>query len=269
MPHQFESGHVLVAPIDLESRKTPEERASESAAILKHPRHAESIHWRGCLNKSVDLVEQVTRYLHAHGMTFFVVCCAYWHLENQWKMLVDFGKTGLPAAARGEILARFLGPETPLEIDLALELRKEARAGERAIAHWERRRVYSYRTRLVMGGGGRARVVERDGEVLLRTRELESESPEGSATGSMAKWLRAFWPPSMRRKNNSGLPLEVAWAKMRLPGKIKNLLTDLPALDEPVRFIPELESRRRSTPSIFSQQTVRALDPLQPRGILP
>ncbi|PYI14845.1 hypothetical protein BO99DRAFT_436990 [Aspergillus violaceofuscus CBS 115571] len=238
MPHQFESGHVLVAPIDLESRKTPEERASESAAILKHPRHAESIHWRGCLNKSVDLVEQVTRYLHAHGMTFFVVCCAYWHLENQWKMLVDFGKTGLPAAARGEILARFLGPETPLEIDLALESRKEARAGERAIAHWERRR--------------------RDGEVLLRTRELESESPEGSATGSMAKWLRAFWPPSMRRKNNSGLPLEVAWAKMRLPGKIKNLLTDLPALDEPVRFIPELESRRRS-PAASSPELVDTL----------
>ncbi|PYI35341.1 hypothetical protein BP00DRAFT_442864 [Aspergillus indologenus CBS 114.80] len=246
MPHQLEPGHALVAPLDLEGRKTCEERARESAAILKHPRYAEMIRQRGCKNKSLYLVEEVARYLHAHGMTYFGVCCAYWRGARRWKMLVVFRRTDLPAAAReaarGEILARFLGPETPLEVDQALESREEVWDMERAIAHW-RWGESDFRTRLLMWGG-RARVVERDGEVLLRRLDKEIiESPESSATGPMPKWLRTFLPA--RRKKTPGLPLEVAFAKMRLPSEHKYLESDMLAFGVPVRFILKLESRGR------------------------
>ncbi|KAL4997383.1 hypothetical protein BDV10DRAFT_186178 [Aspergillus recurvatus] len=103
MPRKLTPVHILTASVDLESRKTIEEKRAEEAEARADPDRTTTIQESGCQVKSAELLEEIAQYLQKEGMTSYQVYCGYRIGERKWQVYVMFGKAGMTNSTRNEI----------------------------------------------------------------------------------------------------------------------------------------------------------------------
>ncbi|RDW64406.1 uncharacterized protein DSM5745_09817 [Aspergillus mulundensis] len=99
--------HILTATIDLESRKTREEKRAELAQAQASPnlRRIEATKKRGCQKKSIQLIEQIARYLQAKEIPNQEIFCGCRVTDGipMWQVYVMYGQPDMTEATRAEI----------------------------------------------------------------------------------------------------------------------------------------------------------------------
>ncbi|KAL4948848.1 hypothetical protein BDW69DRAFT_188894 [Aspergillus filifer] len=213
---------VLTAKVDLAARKTMEDHAREATLINRTPNKAQEILHRGCQKQSLQLIEDIARYLHKMGVTHYSLFCGYRVDEGSWQVCAIFGKLPdmddtLLIETRLHIVDRFLRARP--DIDMAFNEVKDIPS--RLIARWDGEASHWKHMTKLSAWEGKPYLIKRDGELDMdefRAFSWASNQPGSSSLSWLSRFIlkRTVGKAVPGRKN---LTLDQAFEKMRVGSK--------------------------------------------------
>ncbi|KAJ0415803.1 hypothetical protein BJY00DRAFT_317501 [Aspergillus carlsbadensis] len=209
--------HVLSGTVDLEARKSAQYLKAEDEKVANHPKWEKLSRFRSTQKKSLDLLEEVARYLMGNGLNLFRIYCGYDVEKQAWKVFYIFGRAaGLTEAMRkeatAEIIARFL--DSKAEMDMPLQKLGDIPA--RVLYHWDISQELKHLTRLI-GCAGQVYTCARDGE--MDNSELRAGVKRWGEDVPVALYLKPVYKLLLARagQDRPDLTLEQSFKRMRMP----------------------------------------------------
>ncbi|KAL2846395.1 hypothetical protein BJY01DRAFT_247299 [Aspergillus pseudoustus] len=222
MTKQYTPFHIIHATVDLESRKTAKDRRLEDEQVALCPDIEGTLRFRSQQKKSLQLLEDLARYLTKNGFAYYNLHCGYRTSKKEWQAALYFGKWqpladddgAAQAEASEEILGRFLGSSKP---HLNVTVKESSDIPRRHLLRWATCIGLSHVTMLA-GVGGQAYCPMGDGErdlAELRAyseRRKDEDVPLVAITGFFLRLL-----PKEAHGSKNDATLDEALRKMEKP----------------------------------------------------
>ncbi|OJJ03944.1 hypothetical protein ASPVEDRAFT_85365 [Aspergillus versicolor CBS 583.65] len=250
--------HIIAGSVDLESRKTPTEKAAEEVQVVRYPKYERQIRFRATQKMSIKHFSDIARYLDQCGMTLYVINCGYHTDKREWQVLIIFGKEGFTDEAcqpiRNEVLSRFVDGSP--EIDLPVK--GPGDFPKRLILPWIGADKFTNMTKLA-SWEGQPYLYFKDGEKDAHEfREFGQRVCEVIQFGSVVKYFFKLFPPE--RTFRQDLTLERALEKIKLPSLNERTETQNIKWDETMaeaqKMLDQLDrnrEERKARSSLFYQ----------------